>query len=333
MIDVQRLRVLREVARHGSFNRAAAALRFTPSAVSQQIAALERGLGLAVVERSTRGVTLTEPGRMLVETAEAIAAELTDAQERIDRLSRDRAHFTVATFASGGRRLLPSALARFAAEHPEVDLTILEREPEDSLPLLRQGLADIALAYHFDGPPPARPGDRSGLDWTALRPDPLRVVMPRAHPLAGRPSLHLAELADERWVLGCLKTVGLLGHYATLSGFELRVSCSATDYMFAQSLVSAGVGVALIPEIALMEAPDLVTVPLEPPSPSRHIGVATTRRHRGATQPYVDAFLRLLTTPEESSAVLAARRPARGGIAQDDVSVTGEDFAVSAPSQ
>ncbi|MGP3917576.1 LysR family transcriptional regulator [Nonomuraea sp. 10N515B] len=295
MIDVQRLRVLREVARHGSFNRAAAELRFTPSAVSQQIAALERGLGVAVVERSTRGVTLTQAGLLLVETAEAIAAELTDAQERIDRLTCERTRFTVATFASGGRQLLPSALARFAATHPEVELTILEREPEDSIPLLKQGRADLALAYHFDGPPPASPGDRSGLVWTPLRPDPLRVVLPRTHPHAGRESVHLAELAGERWVLGCLKTVDLLRRYAALAGFELHISCSATDYMFAQSLVSAGIGVALIPEIALMEAPDLVAVSLQPPSPSRHIGIATTRRHRGPAQPYMESLLELLS--------------------------------------
>ncbi|MGP3963335.1 LysR family transcriptional regulator [Nonomuraea sp. 3N208] len=297
MIDVQRLRVLREVAKHGSFNRAATELRFTPSAVSQQIAALERGLGLAVVERSTRGVTLTEAGLLLVETAEAIAAELTDAQERIDRLACERTRFTVATFASGGRKLLPSALAEFAAAHPEVELTILEREPEDSIPLLKEGRADLALAYHFDGPPPAGPGDRSGLVWTALRTDPLRVVLPRTHPYAHRESLHLAELADERWVLGCLKTVDLLRRYAALAGFELRISCSATDYMFAQSLVSAGVGVALIPEIALMEAPDLVAISLQPPNPSRHIGVATTRRDRGPAQPYVESLLKLLSNP------------------------------------
>ncbi|MFG1947661.1 LysR family transcriptional regulator [Nonomuraea sp. NPDC048826] len=296
MIDVQRLRVLREVARHGSFNRAAAELRFTPSAVSQQIAALERSLGLAVVERSTRGVTLTEPGRVLVEAAEAIAAELTDAQERITRLSCDRPRLTVATFASGGRRLLPPALSRFVAGHPEVELTILEREPEDSIPLVREGRADLALAYHLDGPPPVRPGDRSGLDWTPLGPDPLCVVLPRTHPHADRQTLHLAELSDERWVLGCLKTLDLLRRYSTLAGFELRISCSATDYEFAQSLISAGVGVALIPEIAVTEDPDLVTVRLEPPSPSRHIGVATPRR-RGPARPYVEALLNVLSAP------------------------------------
>ncbi|NRQ36072.1 LysR family transcriptional regulator [Nonomuraea sp. NN258] len=294
MIDVHRLAVLREVARHGSFNRAASALRFTPSAVSQQIASLERGLGTPVVERSTRGVTLTEPGRLLVEAAEAIAAELSDAQERIDRLASGRAQFTVATFASGGRRLLPPALTRFVAAHPEVELTILEREPEDSLPLVRQGRADLALAYHFDGPPPGRDGDRSGLDWTPLVPDPLRVVMPRTHPLAGRAAVHLAELAGERWVLGCLKTIGLLRQYAALAGFELRVSCSATDYFFAQSLVTAGVGVALIPEIALTPDAGLVAVPLAAPSPSRFIGVAVSRRDRGSAQPYVEELTALL---------------------------------------
>ncbi|WP_240808832.1 LysR family transcriptional regulator [Microbispora catharanthi] len=118
---MHRLGVLREVARHGSFNRAAAALRFTPSAVSQQIAALERGLGVPVVQRSTRGVVLTEPGRMLVDAAEAIAAELTDAQERIDRLSTARARFTIAAFASGGRRLLPPALTRRRAPRGRAD--------------------------------------------------------------------------------------------------------------------------------------------------------------------------------------------------------------------
>ncbi|MFI6295535.1 LysR family transcriptional regulator [Nonomuraea sp. NPDC050790] len=306
MIDVHRLSILREVAKHGSFNRAAGALRFTPSAVSQQIAALERGLGVAVVERSTRGVRLTEPGRMLVEAADAIAAELSDAQERIDRLSSERSRLTVAAFASGGRALLPAALAAFAAEHPEVELTILEREPEDALPLVRAGQADLALAYHFDGLPPARPGDRSGLDWTPLVSDPLRVVLPRGHRLAGRERVALGELGGERWVLGCLKTVDLLRHYAALAGFELRVSCSATDYFFAQSLVSSGIGVALVPEIALTGAADLVALKVEPPSPSRFIGVATARRRGGTAGPYVERLIGLLRSGADGAGVPAA---------------------------
>ncbi|MEV4560356.1 LysR substrate-binding domain-containing protein [Kitasatospora sp. NPDC049285] len=275
--------MLREVARLGSFNRAAAVLHCTPSAVSQQIAALERGLGSAVVERSTRGVTLTDAGRLLVEAAEAIAAELVDAQQRLDRLTAERTALTVATFASAGRRLLPAALAGFVADHPEVELTILEGEPEESLPAVRQGRADLALAYHFDGPPPSRPGDRSGLDWTPLGVDPLRVVVPRGHVLAagtGGP-LHLAELADQRWILGCRKSAAQFARYAELAGVELRVCCTATDYDFAQSLVRAGVGIALIPQLGLAREAELVALPLAEPSPRRQLGLALSRRRRG----------------------------------------------------
>ncbi|MFD5559526.1 LysR family transcriptional regulator [Kitasatospora griseola] len=283
MIDVQRLAVLREVARRGSFNQAAAALHCTASAVSQQIAALERSLGAGVVERSTRGVTLTETGRVLVEAADSIAAELADTEQRITRLTAVRTGFTVATFASGGRRLLPGALAGFVADHPEVELTILEAEPEDSLPAVREGRADLAIAYHLDGPPPARSGDRSGLDWTSLVEDPLRVVLPRRHPLAqsAPAALHLAELADQRWILGCRKSAGQLSRFAALAGLDLRISCTATDYEFAQSLVRSGVGIALIPQIGLADHPELVALPLAEPAPRRHLGLALSRRRRG----------------------------------------------------
>lgn len=288
LIDVQRLAVLREVARHGSFNQAALALRCTPSALSQQVAALERSLGTPALERSTRGVTLTDAGRLLVEAADAIAAELADAQQRIDQLTTVRTELTVATFASAGRRLLPATLAAFLADHPQVELTVLEAEPEESLPTVRQGLACLALAYHFDGPPPARPGDRSGLDWTPLGADPLRVVVPRHHLAATRYRTHpqpphLAELADQRWILGCAKSAGQLARHADLAGVELRIACTATDYDFAQSLVHAGIGIALIPEIALTHHPDLIALPLAEPGPRRHLGLALPRRRRGPT--------------------------------------------------
>ncbi|WP_406193731.1 LysR family transcriptional regulator [Kitasatospora sp. NBC_01560] len=292
MIDVRRLAVLRTVAEHGSFNRAAAALLLTPSAVSQQIAALERGLGTAVVERSTRGVRLTEAGRLLVEAVGAIDAELSNARERIARLGADRARLTLATFTSGGRHLLPAVLARFAAEHPEVELHIVEREPEDSLPMVREGVADLALAYGFDGPLPVLPGDRSGLDWTPLMDDPLSVVLPAGHPLAGREALDLAELAQERWVLGCLKTEAFLRRYAELAGFELRVVGATTDYFFARSLVAAGVGVSLVPYVALEPAqPGTSVVPVQPPRPARHFGVVLPRRR---PRPYAEALAGLL---------------------------------------
>ena len=294
MIDVRRLQVLAEVARQGSFNRAAAELRLTPSAVSQQISALERTVGAAVVERSTRGVELTEAGRLLVETAEAVTAELTRTEKELDRLANARTdRMTVATFTSGGQRLLPAALRRLAAERPGVEFTVLEREPEDSLPHVRSGAADLALVYHFDGPPPVRPGDRSGLIWTPLMDDPMFIVLPATHRHAGRDTLRIADLADERWVHGCLEMGDTLDHYAAMAGFQPRVACRGTDYVFAQSLVRAEVGISMIPQVALVaDQGGLVAVPLTPPGPTRYVGVVTARRRR--PDPLTDALLRSL---------------------------------------
>lgn len=291
MIDVRRLQVLREVARQGSFNRAAAELRLTPSAVSQQIGALERSLGTAVVRRSTRGVQLTDAGLVLAATGDAITAELADAEREIARLATARTErLTVATFTSGGQRLLPAALTRFAAERPGVELTVLESEPEDSLALVRTGAADLALVYHFDGPPPVRPGDRTGLRWTPLLDDPMWIVLPAGHRLAGRESLGIADLAGERWVHGCLVMGDLVDHYAATAGFEVRTACRGTDYVFAQSLVRAGVGISMIPQVALTaDQGGLVSVPLDRPCPSRFVGIATRARHR--PQPLPEALI------------------------------------------
>ncbi|WP_333736923.1 LysR family transcriptional regulator [Streptomyces sp. IBSBF 2806] len=279
MIDVQRLRVLRSVAEHGSFNQAAAALRLTPSAVSQHVAALERSLGAQVVARSTRGVTLTAAGRIMVGAAESVAAELEHAKQQVDRLGSGRTQLTIATFTSGGRLLLPGALTHLTAAHPDTVVHVREAEPEDALPLVRQGAVDLALAYHFDGPLPGQPGRSSSLAWTALMEDPLHVVLPEAHPLAGREALDIAELAAEPWVLGCLKSESYLRRYAERAGFDPEVRGTTTDYFFARSLVAAGMGISLIPSIAQTpRMAGLRTVPVAPPAPTRHIGVATIHR-------------------------------------------------------
>lgn len=280
MIDVQRLRVLREVARQGSFNQAAIHLRMTPSAVSQQISALERSVGTPVVRRSTRGVELTTAGQVLAETGDAIAAELSLAEREIDRLSRvEQEQLTVATFISGAQRILPRALTRFSVDHPGVELTVLERDPDESLPLVRSGAADLALAYHFDGPPPVRPGDRSGLAWSPLLDDPMWIVLPAAHGLAQRRSVAMAELGGERWIHGCLQVGDAVGHYAALAGIEMQTACRGTDYAFAQALVRAGVGISLIPSVALTTDTDgLAFVTLSPPRPTRYVGAVVARR-------------------------------------------------------
>ncbi|MEW2439253.1 LysR family transcriptional regulator [Streptomyces caniferus] len=302
MIDVQRLRVLRMVAEHGSFNQAAQALHLTPSAVSQQVAALERSLGAQVVARSTRGVTLTPAGRIMVGAAESVAAELAQAKQQVDRLGSGRTQLTIATFTSGGRLLLPGAIARLTTAHPDTVIHVRESEPEDSLPLVRQGAVDLALAYHFDGPLPGRPGPNSGLAWTALLDDPLHVVLPESHALAGREAIDLAELAHEPWVLGCLKTETYLRRYADHAGFAPELRGTTTDYFFARSLVAAGMGISLVPSIALTpRIAGLRAVPIASPTPTRHLGVATRhRRHHPQVRTLIQALQEQAAAPDET---------------------------------
>lgn len=171
-------------------------------------------------------------------------------------------------------------------------LHVREGEPEDTLPLVRQGAVDVALAYHFDGPLPLGPGPNASLEWTPLLEDPLHVVLPAGHRLAGSEVLDLAELAAEPWVLGCLKTEAYLRRYAERAGFAPDVRGTTTDYFFARSLVAAGMGVSLIPFIALTpEIPGLRTVPVKPPGPVRHIGVAAIGR---SDRPHVTTLVEAL---------------------------------------
>src|SRR6516162_9829980 len=158
LIDAHRLAVLREVARAGSFAGAAAVLRHTPSAVSQQIAALERGAGAVLVQRSTRGVTLTDAGRVLLATADAIHAELHVAAQQLRALQAGGPQaLTVVTFPSAGEPLLAPALtALTAAARQPVEVTVIEAEPDEALGFLRDGQADLALVYHFHTPAPPR---------------------------------------------------------------------------------------------------------------------------------------------------------------------------------
>src|SRR5436305_3796917 len=140
MLDVRRMRVLREVAQRGSFSAAADALSFTQSAVSQQIAALEREAGAVLVQRSARGVRLTEAGEALVRHTEAILARLAEAESELEAIAGLRGgRLRLAAFESAAATLMPLAIAAFRARHPGVELTMMMGEPEDTMPLLKAG--------------------------------------------------------------------------------------------------------------------------------------------------------------------------------------------------
>jgi DNA-binding transcriptional LysR family regulator len=283
LIDAHRLAVLREVARAGSFAGAAAVLHHTPSAVSQQIAALERGAGVVLVQRSTRGVTLTDAGRVLLATADAIHAELQTATQQLRALQADGPQaLTAVTFPSAGEPLLAPALTAMtaAAGHP-VEVTVIEAEPDQALGSVRDGQADLALVYHFHTPQPPRawPAAAGPGTYTALVADPLRLLVPAGHPLAGRPAVSLAEFAGERWIHGWGDTGAVIDMLTALSGFQPRVACRSSDYRFINALVGAGVGVALVPGLALTGRPDVRDLQITP-QPTRYVGAYLPKRHR-----------------------------------------------------
>jgi DNA-binding transcriptional LysR family regulator len=275
MLSVARLKILKEVAYRGSLSSAAEALSYSQSAISQQIAALEAETQMALLERHPRGVSLTAAGQTLVGHAEGILARLETAEAALSAIAGLRGgRLRMASFPTAGSTLMPLAIANFRAAYPHVELTLAEGEPEEIAPRLRAGELDLALLFEFDGEQPL-PGDGAR---SPLLEDPMYLALPREHPLAGKARLRLSELHGEEWVQtssssACARHVVRCCHAA---GFEPRVSFESDDYQTVQGLVAAGVGVALIPQLALSAVrEDIAVRSLSPSPPVRRVVAAT----------------------------------------------------------
>jgi DNA-binding transcriptional LysR family regulator len=273
VLDVRRLRVLREVARHGSLAAAADVLSYTPSAVSQQIAALEREAGAVLLERRARGVVLTEAGHTLVEHAEQILAQLDAAAVALQELAElKRGRLRMASFATAGATVLPRAVDLFRARHPEVELTVWSASPAQSLAWLREARLDLALTVDL----PESPAE--GVAVTHLFDDSFRLGIRRDHPLAAKPDIRLEDLERETWidVPDTLSGGKALRIACRAAGFEPKVSFESDDYTAIRELVGAGAGLALLPELALYPPHDGVLLQdLGPGGPKRAIQAAT----------------------------------------------------------
>src|SRR5438270_8890666 len=150
MLDVKRMKVLREVAQRGSFSAAAEELGYTQPAISQQISALEREAGTRLLRRGARGVTLTDAGRALVEHSEAILTRLAAAEEELEAIAGLRGgRLRLASFPTAGATLVPLAIAMFSDRHPDVELSLIEAEPEDAISQLKAGEFDVALTFEY----------------------------------------------------------------------------------------------------------------------------------------------------------------------------------------
>jgi DNA-binding transcriptional LysR family regulator len=262
MLELRRLRLLRELNERGTIAAVADALQFTPSAVSQQLAILEREAGVPLLERAGRGVRLTDPALVLVDHADALLeraalaeADLAAAAGTVTGRGR------IAGFQSVALRLALPAMEALAREAPRLRCELIEAEPEQALPALALGDVDLVLGDEWQHQPWRLP---SGLQRHELFRDPVHLVLSAGHPAARRreEAVPLAELAGEAWTTG---HVGMAWEEITLrtcrehGGFDPDIRYRTNDATVSLALVAKGLAVTLLPELVL---------------PGRHVGIA-----------------------------------------------------------
>ncbi|MEU5315546.1 LysR family transcriptional regulator [Streptomyces sp. NPDC021056] len=288
MLDVRRMQVLRAVVSSGSVTGAATVLGYTPSAVSQQIAALEKEARTDLLERVGRGVRPTAAGLLLTEYADTISRQVAEAETALaDLLAGRTGRLSVRYFATAGASLVAPAVARLRTEHPGVQIELKLIDPEDPLPDVREGRADLALVV---GP---RASGQEGVRFLHLLDDPYLAVLPEGHPLAEAEALEMADLAEEPWV-GSEWPGPCLDAQLTAcetAGFRPRFVVESEDYVTAQGFVAAGLGVSLIPRLGLGVGvrPGVVVRELRSPEPARSIYAAV--RETAPPQPALRAFI------------------------------------------
>jgi DNA-binding transcriptional LysR family regulator len=288
MIDLGRLRALHAVASYGTVLAAGEALHCTPSAVSQQLAKLERETGTTLVEKDGRRLRLTEAGRVLAEHAARILVAVDEAESAL-AAQRDTVtgRLTVAAFATACRALLPYALHRLAADHPHLTTGLVEGNPHDGLDALRRGHVDLAV---LDDWPEVALRYPTGIAYTALGLDVADLVVPSGHRLASGRPVRLAEIRDERWITA---PVGAVCHEWLLRVLPgVRPDFLVGEFATQLTLVAAGLGVAMVPRLARPTLPDGVRVVPVRPEPTRRVVVAW--REASAARPAIGAAVAAL---------------------------------------
>ncbi|SDG07050.1 DNA-binding transcriptional regulator, LysR family [Lentzea fradiae] len=265
MFDTRQLEVFATVARTGSFSAAARALHCSQPAVSQQMRALERQVGGPLFVRTGRGLHLTEAGRILAERGSSLLDLLSATHQQVSAIAtHDIGTIRICAFPSANVALVPAAAAILAQERPNLRLELVEEEPPDSFSLLRAGEVDLVISFSYAGEPLDDAAVNGMLRVPLLR-EPLALLVPTGHRLAGRGRVALEETAEERWIAGCVRCQRALHQACGAAGFTPDVTCSTDDNLAIQSLVTAGLGVALVPRLLLsfLQHPGLTAVDVE----------------------------------------------------------------------
>lgn len=287
--------LLADVARHGSITAAAHALGYTPSAVSQQVQSLEGEVGLALLERHARGVRLTEAGVVVVTAGEKLRRVLDAAQAELAEVAGlQRGSLRLGCFPTAGASLMPLAITEFRRRHPNVELVVRSARLAGMVGLLETRAVELGLLWQYDWCPIEDAIDPETIAARHLLDDPMELVVARTHPLARRRSVRLEDLAAERWIMREDAAAGeVLLHCCRAAGFDPRVSFEAHDYQEAQGMVAVGLGITMMPSLALTTVrDDVVPVSLGAGAPVRSVLLATVvgRQRTPASDAMVDVL-------------------------------------------
>jgi molybdate transport repressor ModE-like protein len=289
VIDVERLLILREVARHGSKAAAARATGLSEPTVAHHLKALERHAGVPLTRRVGRVTKVTPAGEALLEHANVIAASLEGAKRTLHRhADLNVGRLRIAAFQSYCASALPGPLAQFARTYPGIEVGLVETETDDALALMRAGEADLVIGFADNATPaptdvPVRPLDR----------DEYLVILPDSHVQAKRKRVDIATLAGERWISGCARCRAHLAAHAAHAGFSPDVAFITEDYVTAQKLVAERLGVALLPRMAVEASPavpGIVTARTKPAN-YREVFVSIPRDAAPAAQAFANLLV------------------------------------------
>lgn len=288
MLDVHRLRLLREVAQRGSIHAAAESLAYTPSAISQQLTKLEKEVAAQLLERSGRGVRLTEMGRIVVEGSWDVFASLDRLEATIDS-ARGEIHgeVRVGAFASAAIEIVSPAIVQLASTHPNVTVLIEQLEDQDSLVELRLGTLDIAIVQDFTHVAAQTP---TGLRRRTIHEDPMVLAVPRSWGVG--PVRDLAELADRPWIAepDVNPSARAFLRACRDAGFEPEIRYRTDDFHVMEALVAKGLGAALVTVMSSSGSTDAVELlPIPGEALVRHVYTAT--RHVEIARPKVRVVL------------------------------------------
>jgi DNA-binding transcriptional LysR family regulator len=271
VLDVRRLRIFAAVVEGGSFTAAAATLYLSQPAVSQQMAILEREVGVVLLERVPRGIRLTPAGELLAKRTDVLLAELSSIEDELRGFGAGVQEVYLGAFPTAGADLVPMAIRRYRELRPDIRVVLRPAHADEVVAQLHAARIQIGLVWDYDF---AQQASDPAFERVELLADPLLAVLPVDHPAAGEAEIAIRDLAEEPWIVRAHRqpNAQAFEQMCRIAGFEPRIAFRTDNYQSVQGLVAAGIGIGLVPKLSLApRRTDVVVLPLATPSFFRRV--------------------------------------------------------------